>query len=122
MQPTDKHTCTDHQDPQTASAQPSGFNPAGYSGPSFYGAQPSQQYYTTSPVYNTGNQFWTGALIGVGAALLLSNDTVQKTLMKGATAVFNAAQAGAEEIKEKFEDIRAEMDQSDKEKPKTKAK
>jgi hypothetical protein len=118
MQATDKHTCPEHQDAHTAD-QAYGYNPAGYNGPIFYGTQPSQQHYATNPINSsTGSRFWTGALIGVGAALLLSNDTVQKALMKGATAIFSAAQAGVEEIKEKFEDIRAEMDQSAKSKTK----
>ena len=56
----------------------------------------------------TSPQFWTGAAIGAAVALLLTNETVQKGVMKTATKVMAAASAGVEEIKEKFEDAKAE--------------
>ncbi len=80
------------------------YNPSSYNGPSFANNLP--QTYTSQ-----SSQFWKGAVIGAGIALLLGNETVQKTMIKGATGLFSAAQAGVEEIKEKFEDIKAEMDQ-----------
>ena len=80
------------------------YNPSSYNGPSFANNLP-QTYSSQS------SQFWKGAVIGTGIALLLGNETVQKAMIKGATTLFSAAQAGVEEIKEKFEDIKAEMDQ-----------
>ena len=57
-------------------------------------------------------QFWKGLLIGAGVTLLVTNDKVQKTAMKGISKIFNAAQSGVEELKEKFEDIQAEVKES----------
>ena len=54
-------------------------------------------------------QFWKGALLGAAVALLATNDTVQKSVIKGAAKVIGAIQGGVQEIKEKFEDVRAEM-------------
>ena len=57
------------------------------------------------------DQFWKGVLLGAAAALLVTNDTVQKAVMKGAASVWTAAQSGVEEVKEKFEDVKAEIQQ-----------
>ncbi len=57
-------------------------------------------------------QFWKGLLIGAGVTLLVTNDKVQKTAMKGISKIFHAAQSGVEELKEKFEDIQAEVKES----------
>ncbi len=57
------------------------------------------------------DQFWKGVLLGAAAALLVTNDTVQKAVMKGTASVWTAAQSGVEEVKEKFEDIKAEIQQ-----------
>lgn len=54
-------------------------------------------------------RFWTGALVGTGLVLFLTNDSVQKGLMKAAAGLFSAAQSGVEELKEKFEDVQAEL-------------
>ncbi len=107
------HSCSDaHYAYQRYDYDPTGFN-----GPGFMSQTPSTYSVSNLPVYGThSSQFWKGALIGAGIALLLGNETVQKSLMKGATSLFNAAQAGVEEIKEKFEDIRAEMNQPAQEK------
>ncbi len=63
------------------------------------------------------DQFWKGAVLGTAVTLLVTNETVQKTLMKGAAKVLTLAQAGIGEAKEKFEDIQAELRQ-EKEKAK----
>jgi tetrahydromethanopterin S-methyltransferase subunit G len=57
------------------------------------------------------DQFWKGVLLGAAAALLVTNDTVQKAVMKGTASVLTAAQSGVEEVKEKFEDVKAEIQQ-----------
>ncbi|NIA10286.1 MAG: hypothetical protein GWP10_11315, partial [Nitrospiraceae bacterium] len=57
------------------------------------------------------DQFWKGALLGAAVALLFTSDTIQKALMKGTASAWTAAQSGVEEVKEKFEDIKAELKQ-----------
>ena len=56
--------------------------------------------------------FWKGALIGAAVTLLVTNDTVQKTIMKGVAVAYSSATAAVGELKEKFEDAQAEMGQS----------
>lgn len=50
-----------------------------------------------------------GLLLGAGAALVLTNPTVQKALVGGAVRVWAAVQGGIEEIKEQIEDVKAEL-------------
>ncbi len=54
------------------------------------------------------SQFWKGALLGAAVALLVTNESVQKGVIKGVAALGAAAQSGMEEMKEKFEDVKAE--------------
>ncbi|PIE72432.1 MAG: hypothetical protein CSA20_07760 [Deltaproteobacteria bacterium] len=54
------------------------------------------------------NQFWKGALLGAAVTLLLTNESVQKGVVKTFSQLSAAAQSGIEEIKEKFEDAKAE--------------
>jgi len=56
-------------------------------------------------------QLWKGILIGAGIAMLLTNKTVQKTIMKAGMKAYRAAETGVEEIKEKAADIKAELEQ-----------
>ena len=90
--------------------------------------QPSQQMYpvyqqaaqpvqAASPVVPTtsflglnvqDSQFWKGALLGAAVTLLITNESVQKGVVKTASKLTAAAQCGIEEIKEKFEDAKAE--------------
>ena len=57
------------------------------------------------------DQFWKGALLGAGVTLLLTNETIQKAIVKGTARIYGAVQGGVQEIKEKFEDVQAEMSQ-----------
>ena len=59
--------------------------------------------------------FWKGALLGAAVTLIVTNDSVQKAVIKTATKLYGAVQGGAQEIKEKFEDIQAELRQKDQE-------
>jgi hypothetical protein len=52
-----------------------------------------------------------GFLIGAGATLLITNPTVQKTLVRGTVKLWSFLQGGVEEVKEQFRDIKAEMSQ-----------
>ncbi len=54
------------------------------------------------------SQFWKGALLGAAVALLVTNESVQKGVIKGISSLSAAAQSGMEEMKEKFEDAKAE--------------
>lgn len=83
----------------------------------YYYQQTQQPAQTTLPTSTTSSilglniqdsQFWKGALLGAGIALLLTNETVQKGVVKGVSQLTAAAQSGLEEVKEKFEDAKAE--------------
>ena len=63
------------------------------------------------PVLNAPDwQFWKGALLGAAVTLLVTNESIQKGAMKMISKVGAAAQSGVEEIKEKFEDAKAEAE------------
>lgn len=50
-----------------------------------------------------------GALLGAALTYILTNQTVQRALVKGAVTVWSAVQGGIEEVKEQVHDIKAEM-------------
>jgi hypothetical protein len=52
--------------------------------------------------------FWKGALLGAAVAMLVTNESVQKGVVKTVSKLTAAAQSGVEEMKEKFEDAKAE--------------
>lgn len=58
----------------------------------------------------SSSTFWTGAILGAGVALLVTNETVQKAVVKTFSKGMAAASAGVEEFKEKFEDAKAEVE------------
>jgi hypothetical protein len=79
--------------------------------------QQPQQIHPAAPVAPTtsvlglnvqDSQFWKGALLGAAVTLLLTNESVQKGVVKGVSQLSAAAQSGIEEMKEKFEDAKAE--------------
>lgn len=51
----------------------------------------------------------TGMVVGAAAAYLLSNETVQRTLIRAAVSVWSTVQGGLEEVKERFRDAEAEI-------------
>ena len=59
--------------------------------------------------FDTEN-FIKGALIGALGAYLLTNEKAQKTIFKGIAKTTSMFQAGIEEIKERFEDAKAELE------------
>jgi hypothetical protein len=65
---------------------------------------------TQTPSLLTDSQFWKGALIGAAVTLLVTNESVQKGAMKMISKAGAVAQSGVEEIKEKFEDAKAEAE------------
>ncbi|RKT44735.1 YtxH domain-containing protein [Thiocapsa rosea] len=67
---------------------------------------PQQQ----SSFLNFGNdRFLKGLLIGAAATYLLTNESVQRTAIKGVVQVWSALQSGIEEAKERFHDAEAEL-------------
>lgn len=84
-----------------------------------YGMVPQQSFQVQAAPVGAGflgmnfrdEQFWKGALLGAAVALLVTNETVQKSVIKGAAKVVGMVQGGVQEVKEKFEDVRAEMRQ-----------
>lgn len=84
--------------PQTLPAQaPANYVPA---------ARPA-----TFPGMNvTAPAFWTGAVVGAGLTLLVTNERVQKTMVKAVSRVMAATSSGIEEMKEKYEDAKAEVE------------
>jgi len=59
--------------------------------------------------FDTAN-FIKGALVGAVGAYLLTNENAQKTIFKNIAKGTEMFQAGIEEMKERFEDAKAEMD------------
>jgi len=104
--------------PGAGAAYPGGYPgsyPAGqYQGAyaSGYPAYPSAQYQYQSqtPFLNFSNErFLKGLLIGAAAAYLLTNESVQRSAIKGVVKVWSMLQGGVEEIKERFHDAEAEI-------------
>jgi len=54
--------------------------------------------------------FVKGALIGAGVAFLLTNKTTQGAIMNGFSKGSELVQAGIEELKERMEDAKAQME------------
>lgn len=55
------------------------------------------------------DRFVKGMLIGAAATYLLTNEQVQRALIKGIVQVWSLVQGGLEEIKERFGDAQAEL-------------
>lgn len=55
------------------------------------------------------DRFLKGLLIGAAAAYILTNESVQRTAIKGAVKAWSLMQGGVEEIKERFQDAEAEL-------------
>ncbi len=73
----------------------------------------------TSSLFNVNfrdQQFWKGALLGAAVTLVVTNESLQKGIMKTAARLYGAIQGGVQEMKEKFEDVQAELHQETQEK------
>ena len=62
--------------------------------------------------FSNGN-YLKGFLLGAGTTLVLTNSTVQKTLVRSTVKLWSLLQGGVEEVKEQFRDIKAEMSQEE---------
>lgn len=56
------------------------------------------------------SEILTGALIGAAATYVLTNENVQKVLFKGALSIGDIFNGGLDEMKERFEDAKAERE------------
>lgn len=84
-----------------------------------YGAyhDPSHTYAAMSgrayPAQQSGSwlndRFLKGLLIGAAATYLVTNESVQRTAIKGAVKVWSLIHGGVEELKERFRDAEAEL-------------
>jgi hypothetical protein len=72
-------------------------------------AQPKSVTDSLLGTFDTEN-FIKGALIGAVGAYLLTNETAQKAIFKGVAKTTSMFQAGMEEMKERFEDAKAELE------------
>jgi len=106
------------QQPQQGAATPYGSSPhAPAMGQGHYGQQLPhpmagygyQQQSSGSLPGFTNDRFLKGLLIGAAAAYLLTNESVQRTAIKGAVKVWSLLQGGVEEMKERFQDAEAEL-------------
>lgn len=81
-----------------------------------FGANQSTQNTTTSAIssfLNSGNSqtdFLKGAFIGVVATFILTNKDAQSAIFKGFAKISNLFEMGIEELKERYEDAKAEVD------------
>lgn len=78
--------------------------PQGAMQPGAYQAQQSTSFFNFS-----NDRFLKGLLIGAAATYLLTNESVQRTAIKGAVKAWSLVQGGVEEIKERFQDAEAEL-------------
>ncbi len=84
-----------------------------------YPAYPAYSPYGGYPAYGTQYQqsssllprdrFLKGLLIGAAATYLLTNESVQRSVIKGTVKAWSLLQGGVEELKERFHDAEAEV-------------
>lgn len=58
---------------------------------------------------NTQKDFIKGVLIGAVATFILTNENAQRAIFKGFAKVSGLFEAGIEELKERYEDAKAEV-------------
>lgn len=61
-------------------------------------------------IFGTGNSsdFLKGALIGAAATYILTNENAQRAIFKGFAKISTLFECGLEELKERYEDAKAE--------------
>ncbi|TLD83571.1 YtxH domain-containing protein [Helicobacter sp. MIT 11-5569] len=63
---------------------------------------------------NSKQDFLKGALIGAAATFILTNENAQKAIFKGFAKISSLFESGIEELKERYEDAKAEINDADK--------
>ncbi len=58
---------------------------------------------------NAQKDFLIGTLIGVAATYILTNENAQKAILKGFAKLSSLVEMGVEELKERYEDAKAEV-------------
>ena len=58
---------------------------------------------------NSQKDFLKGALIGAAATFILTNENAQRAIFKGFAKISGIFEAGIEELKERYEDAKAEV-------------
>ncbi|WP_242464034.1 hypothetical protein [Thiococcus pfennigii] len=84
----------------------------GYPQQAYHGGAPQGAYAArpAAPFFNFSNdRFVKGLLIGAAATYLVTNEGVQRAVIKGVVRTWSMLQGGIEEIKERFEDAEAEL-------------
>jgi hypothetical protein len=79
-----------------------------YINQNFNPLQNSQQTNTTQSTFSNGD-FIKGALLGAAVTYLLTNKNAQETIMKAFGKGSELFSAGIEELKERYEDAKAQM-------------
>ena len=120
--PHGAHLQAPHNPQMAQGGYPAGGYPAGAN----YGVY-HDPYYThaamqahTYPMQQSGSlfnfsneRFLKGLLIGAAATYLLTNESVQRTAIKGVVKAWSLVQGGVEELKERFHDAEAEIHAAD---------
>ncbi|AFL73346.1 hypothetical protein [Thiocystis violascens] len=78
-----------------------------YAYPVYY--QQQQQQPVRSLLSMPNDRFVKGLLIGAAVTYLVTNEQVQRTLIKGVVKTWSLLQGGVEEVKERFGDAAAEL-------------
>ena len=90
-------------------------NGANYGGANCGGANSNgfnNAYANSTSFFGTGDRqkdFIVGALIGAAASFILTNENAQKALLKGFAKLSSLFEMGVEELKERYEDAKAEV-------------
>lgn len=60
---------------------------------------------------NGSGDFLKGALIGAAATYILTNESAQRAIFKGFAKISTLFECGLEELKERYEDVKAEANE-----------
>jgi hypothetical protein len=100
-----------------AQSQQNATEPAAAAEPKVYAVPQNYAVHQAPPATSTflgldlgSATFWKGVILGTGVALLVTSETVQRAVVKTVSKGMAAASAGVEELKEKFEDAKAEVE------------
>ena len=103
-------------DPMAQGAHYGGVPPMGagygpyYAPPYPPGPASAYQAQSSGSFLNFSNdRFLRGLLIGAAATYILTNESVQRTAIKGVVKAWSMLQGGIEEVKERFQDAEAEL-------------
>lgn len=99
------------QGPGMGAAQPGMQQPYAYPAYYYQQQQQQQQQPNRSLLSMPNDRFLKGLLIGAAVTYLVTNEQVQRTAIKGVVKTWSLLQGGVEEVKERFGDAAAELQQ-----------